>query len=122
MMNKLPNEILQIIWSFDNTFHEKYKECIYDIEDIFKETNMLNINISHYIPFNLRNDINFILKETNRHVRNINLIRMYWNKIYYYHNYELEVIKKDNEIIYSVYYISYPNLKFEFKINDILIK
>ena len=121
-MNKLPNEILEIIWSFDSTFHEKYKKCIDEIQEIFKETNMLNININHYIPNNLKNNIDYVLKETNKHVHNINLIKMYWNKIYYYHNYELEVYKNVNSIIYNVYYISYPNLKFEFKINDILIK
>ena len=121
-MNNLPNEILEIIWSFDSTFHEEYKKCIDEIEEIFKERNMLNINISHYIPNNLKNNIDYVLKETNKHVHNVNLIKMYWNKIYYYHNYELEVCKNVNEIIYNVYYISYPNLKFEFKINDILIK
>ena len=111
-MNKLPNEILEIIWSYDSTYHEKYKKCI----------NEININISNYIPDNLKNDVDYILKETNKHVHNINLIKMYWNKIYYYHNYELEVYKNINEIIYNVYYISYPNLKFEFKISDIFIK
>ena len=121
-MNKLPNEILEIIWSYDSTYHEKYKKCINEIKEIFKETNMLNINISNYIPDNLKNDVDYILKETNKHVHNINLIKMYWNKIYYYHNYELEVYKNINEIIYNVYYISYPNLKFEFKISDIFIK
>ena len=49
----LPSELISYIHEFDNTYHEKYKKCIKELDDIIKNKILKNklINILNFIKY-----------------------------------------------------------------------
>ena len=110
-MNNLPNEILEIIWSFDSTFHEKYKKYINKIDELCSEKRSLIISINNFNPEIKKNNLEYIIKSSKKICKNLNLLQIYWKKIHDSNIYEQEIYKIENEIQYKIYFINYPNLR-----------
>lgn len=109
-MNNLPNEILEIIWSFDSTFHEEYKKkCINEINKLFENKNNLIISITDYINYQNRKDLNYIIKNKKKIINQKICNSLYKHRIINSDIKEYEIYYRNNEIKLVVYYIKYNN-------------
>ena len=87
-MNHLPDDILKIIWNFDNTYHEEYKKCMDQIE---KSRELYN---EYYERLIRRDEINrYLLHEYtylkftfNEYLKRQSYYRMDWFSRYFYDN------------------------------------
>lgn len=63
LINKIHQNLLDLVYGFDNTYHLKYKKCINEINQYYKKHNMILITYNNVIDEDRKKfknfDINF---------------------------------------------------------------
>lgn len=109
-MYNLPNDIINHIWSFDNSVNEYYKNCILQLNKLFNNKKTLTINVTDFIHYSMKNNINYILNKKKNNIGNIDSVNKYKYNIDNSYISEYEIYYKNNNIIYKIIYVKFLDL------------